>query len=104
MRGLLISRERKRDQSLEKLINIQEIARYKTLSENFIRISGRRSTDQVQDLRSYLLREDCDSMIKLCLAYQNILNIELPVSLRKPYFRCMRPESRQFHGCIGGGR
>ena len=74
MQGLLIPEERKRDQSLEPLIIVQGIERYQSLSENFIRISGWRSMDQVQDLRSYLLREDGDSMIKLRIAYRDTSN------------------------------
>ena len=49
----------------------QGVECYKTFSENLVRISGRRSPDQVQDLRCNLLREIGDSMIKLCLAYLN---------------------------------
>ena len=71
VRGFLIPGERKGYQSLEQRIIVQGVKRYQTFSENLVRISSWRSTDKVQDLRCNFLREDGDSMIKLCLAYRD---------------------------------
>ena len=101
MQRLLISGERKRNQSLKTLIIIQSIECYQPFTENLIGISGRRSKDQVQDLRSYLLRNDHVRVVKLSLAYQNVLNRKLRVSLCKSHFWCIRPKSRQFHWHLG---
>ena len=68
----LITRERQRDQSLETLIIIQCVERYETLPDNFLRVAGRRGLDKIQDLRSNLLRKDCDHVVELGLADRNI--------------------------------
>ena len=50
MRGFLVSGERKGYQGLELLIIIQRLERDETLTENTVRVSGRRGADQIQDL------------------------------------------------------
>ena len=50
MRGFLVSGEVKGYQGLEWLIVIQRVERGEMLTENAVRVSGRRGTDQIQDL------------------------------------------------------
>ena len=93
MQGFLVPGGRKGYQSLETLIVVQGIERYKTLSENSVRISSRQSVDKVQDLRCNLLREDCYLVVELGLADCKITDCELPIRLRKPNFCSIRPGS-----------
>ena len=50
MRRFLVSGEGKRYQGLESLIVIQCVERDEMLTENSVRVSGRRGADQIQDL------------------------------------------------------
>ena len=55
MGGFLVSRERKRYQSLKLLIIIQVIESDQSLSENLVRITRRRSMGEIQYLRCSFL-------------------------------------------------
>ena len=97
MGRLLVPRERKGNQSLEALIIVQRIERYKTLSENSIRIPSRWSADKVQDLGRHLLRKDCYCVVELRFTDCNTADRKLLVRLRESNFGCLRPGNRQLH-------
>ena len=50
MRGFVVSGEGKGYQGLKSLIVIQHVEHDETLTENTLRVSGRRGADQIQDL------------------------------------------------------
>ena len=101
MRQLLISGERERDQGLKALIIVQRIERYKTLSENPIRISSRQGADQVQDLQGYLLRKNSYLVVELPLSNCNVPDRKLSNRLSKLDFGCVWPENGQLHRNVG---
>ena len=97
MPRFLVSREKKRNQSLESLVIIQSVEGNQPFLENLVRISSRRNIDEIQRLRSNILRENSNSVVKLSFRYVDISDQELSIRLSKPYFCSVRPEGGQFH-------
>ena len=81
MRRFLIPGERKGYKSLETLIVIQRVESDQTLPEYSIGVSGRRSADEIQDLGSYFLRQNCHSVVKLRLADGQVPDSKLGIRL-----------------------
>ena len=92
MRWLLVSSQRKRNKCFESLIIVQRVELCKTLLQNFKRVTSWRSSDEVEDLSSYILKKTGHSVVKLRLGYCIGFDGKLRISLIKPNLNCVGPE------------
>ena len=60
-----------------------------------IRISGRRSSDEIQDLDSFRLGHSLQNIVKLGLAAGNAFNAVLRLRQNQPGFDIIRPKERK---------
>ena len=86
LQGFLVSGERNRNQRLKSLIIVQGVECDQSLSENLLRITSRRSSEKIQNLRCNFLG------FKKQLYY--ITYPKLSIHLGKPNLCSFRPESR----------
>ena len=86
----------KRNQGFKSLIIVQRIECGETLLQNLILISSGRGADEVEDLRSDILRKASHRVLELGLGYSDGFDGKLRISLRKPYFSCFGPENWEF--------
>ena len=70
------------------------------LLKNLIRVSGGRSSDEVQDLRCHILRKASHRVVELSLRYSDGFDSELRISLRKANLSCFRPEHRKLESNV----
>jgi len=76
------------------LVIVEGISFHQTGFKNFIRLAGRRSSDEVQQLRRYLLRQRSNTVVELGGAADDALDIELGLGLGEPHFSRIRPKRR----------
>ena len=81
MRGLPVPSEREGYQFLESLIVIEGVEGYQPFSKNLVRITSRRSLDNIQDLRGDFLRKDCYPLVELILRDCDTSDLEMSVRL-----------------------
>ena len=79
----------------------QSIHSEKTVLEVSIRIGGRKSSDEIQDLEGVRLGHSLHNIVKLGLAAGNAFKPELRFGLNQPGFDLIRPEGRKLDS-VGG--
>ena len=84
------------DQSLKLLVIFQGVESYQPFPENFIRISSRRSSDKIQNLRGHFLREDSYHVVEFCLGNGDAGDRELGVRLGEQHLCCIGQKAGSF--------